>query len=86
MAYEEPHTHPLPKTLTRRETDPDVRDLSEMVRDILKTEELWYVLQVYKNWTLANNYLEEWGEKKENYEESNRAWQDVKENYLGSRY
>jgi hypothetical protein len=49
MAYVEPHTHPIRPTLTREEAGDDVLDLWCRLRDIIRNEEAWYIIQEWKD-------------------------------------
>jgi len=55
--YVEPHTHPLKPTLQRNEADPDVIQLAIDIRDIIRNEEMWFILQEWK-WRVVNETLE----------------------------
>jgi hypothetical protein len=55
--YEEPHTHPLKPTLRRSEVDQDVLRLAEEIRDVIKNEEMWFILQEWK-WRVVDEAIE----------------------------
>lgn len=44
-----PRTHPTRPDLGRVETDSDVLDVALQLRNMLSNEEIWYVLQTWKN-------------------------------------
>lgn len=44
-----PRTHPARPDLGRAETDPDVLDVALQLRNMLSNEEVWYVLQEWKD-------------------------------------
>jgi hypothetical protein len=58
---EHPHTHPTRPDLGRVETDPDVLEVALQLRNMLSNEEVWYVLQMWKDKVRADA-------KKETYE------------------
>ena len=45
----ERHTHALRPTSGRNEIDQDVIDLWLSLRDIIRNEEAWYIIQKWKN-------------------------------------
>jgi hypothetical protein len=42
---EEPHTHPLRQTINSMDADPGTKTLAEALHDLLRPEEIWFVIQ-----------------------------------------
>jgi hypothetical protein len=49
MDMQEKHTHPIKPTLKRTEVSSKVLALAEEIRDVLRCEELWFILQRFED-------------------------------------